>query len=991
MHMINPCSSWNLRGSEWNRWDPHLHAPGTLLNDQFKGDWEAYLRRIEDAIPTVRALGVTDYVSIETYRVVQQRKADGRMPQVGLIFPNVEMRLDIQTEKKKAVNLHLLFSPDDRNHEAEIERILSFLTFPFRGKTYQCTTRGLIELGREFDNSQTNDIGALRVGANQFKVAFAQLRDVYVREEWLRRNCVVAVSGGLRDGTAGLQDDQSYTAMRRELESFAQIIFASTPGQREFWLGKRAGADHSYIEKTYGAIKPCLHGSDAHDEESTAAPDLDRFCWIKGDLDFESLRQAILEPEERVWIGHTPAESVISSDRIRTVRVSGAPWLKSGDVELNSGMVAVIGPRGSGKTALADIIASGAGAVGVDLGDSSFLKRAAKHLTNATVELIWGDNSTLTASVLPELSDDPFQQPAQDVCYLSQHFVDRLCSSTGVAKDLRAEMERVVFDRTVSTERLEANSFEEYVGILLEPIQHRREELILNIQAATRSIVEEELLRDAKPRLVKEQELLRVQISKDQVEQRKLVPKGKEARAKRLGELEQACNEGDARIEALKRRRKQFDDLDQEVERIRTYSEPARLAQMQQRFLNLTLSHSDWAAFGMDFSGDVDQLLAAAMKATDKAVSIASDGNPDAPVDRSRTPLANWPLIILKEERDKVKKEVGIDAEKQKKYEQLQRTVIQKEAARRRLQTEIKRAEGADGRRREHIQSRRNAYKSVFATLVKQQQILETLYAPLKTELAAAQGALTKLQFQVARTIDLDAWVVKGEKLFDLRKASAFQGRGSLKNKAEKHLLAAWASGTADEVAIAMDGFREEFHTEFKQGMPNSAAEEGKEYREWVQSIASWLYDLSHVRIQYRIQYDGVSVEQLSPGTRGIVLLLLYLALDTQDRRPLIIDQPEENLDPKSVFDELVPHFRAARKRRQVIIVTHNANLVVNTDVDQVIVATSIQVADGGLPSISYASGSLENPEIRRAVCEILEGGERAFIQRARRYRLYWK
>jgi predicted ATP-dependent endonuclease of OLD family len=121
------------------------------------------------------------------------------------------------------------------------------------------------------------------------------------------------------------------------------------------------------------------------------------------------------------------------------------------------------------------------------------------------------------------------------------------------------------------------------------------------------------------------------------------------------------------------------------------------------------------------------------------------------------------------------------------------------------------------------------------------------------------------------------------------------------------------------------------------------------------------------------------------------VLLLLYLAVDRQDRRPLIIDQPEENLDPKSVFVELVPHFREARKRRQVIIVTHNANLVVNADADQVIVATSVQSAGEGLPEISYRGGSLENPDIRSMVCDILEGGERAFLERERRYRLRWE
>jgi len=85
--------------------------------------------------------------------------------------------------------------------------------------------------------------------------------------------------------------------------------------------------------------------------------------------------------------------------------------------------------------------------------------------------------------------------------------------------------------------------------------------------------------------------------------------------------------------------------------------------------------------------------------------------------------------------------------------------------------------------------------------------------------------------------------------------------------------------------------------------------------------------------------------------------LLLYLALDDSDDRPLIIDQPEEDLDPKSIFDELVELFIAAKNVRQVIMVTHNANLVVNTDTDQVIVAFSGTHTPGKLPPIRYLSG----------------------------------
>ena len=167
----------NPRGSEWHRWDPHIHAPGTVLNDQFSGDWETYLTRIEGSSPGIEALGITDYFSIRTYREIREWEKKGRPGNVALIFPNVEMRLDIKTGKRKPINLHLLFSPDHPNHAAEIERILGFLEFEFRERTYKCTEPDLISLGKAFDPKQVTDRGALRVGVNQFKTTLRDLQN----------------------------------------------------------------------------------------------------------------------------------------------------------------------------------------------------------------------------------------------------------------------------------------------------------------------------------------------------------------------------------------------------------------------------------------------------------------------------------------------------------------------------------------------------------------------------------------------------------------------------------------------------------------------------------------------------------------------------------------------------------------------------------------------------------------------------------------------
>ena len=123
-------------------------------------------------------------------------------------------------------------------------------------------------------------------------------------------------------------------------------------------------------------------------------------------------------------------------------------------------------------------------------------------------------------------------------------------------------------------------------------------------------------------------------------------------------------------------------------------------------------------------------------------------------------------------------------------------------------------------------------------------------------------------------------------------------------------------------------------------------------------------------------------LDQLSPGERGTLLLVFYLLIDKSDI-PLIIDQPEENLDNQTVYDILVPCIKEVKTRRQIIIVTHNPNLAVVCDADQVIYA-SIDKKDGNC--VTYESGGIENPVINKHVVDVLEGTMPAFEDRDRKY-----
>ena len=271
-----------------------------------------------------------------------------------------------------------------------------------------------------------------------------QLRDLF-RERWVRNNCLVGVSGGA-DGGSGLQKDDSFVATRRNIERFADLFFSSSPRQRDFWLGKLPKFPGSYIEDAYRFLKPCLHGSDAHDSDAVGAPALDRQCWIKGDLCFETLRQAVIEPETRVSIGATPPEHAIGSAVIAAMSTNGTPWLVNGRMELNPGLVAIVGSEGLEKRRWRNPRRWRKRA-GRWKGESSFLNRAAEHLEGATVTLEWGDGATTTVP-LRAFDEDAWDAPLEEVRYLSQHFVEKLCSAKGLATELRSAIERVVFDNT---------------------------------------------------------------------------------------------------------------------------------------------------------------------------------------------------------------------------------------------------------------------------------------------------------------------------------------------------------------------------------------------------------------------------------------------------------------------------------------------------------------------------------------------------------------
>lgn len=154
--------------------------------------------------------------------------------------------------------------------------------------------------------------------------------------------------------------------------------------------------------------------------------------------------------------------------------------------------------------------------------------------------------------------------------------------------------------------------------------------------------------------------------------------------------------------------------------------------------------------------------------------------------------------------------------------------------------------------------------------------------------------------------------------------------------------------------------------------------------------------------LNFNISYEGDTLEKMSPGKRSFVILKVLITLD-KSKWPILIDQPEDDLDANSISKDLTQFLKETKKERQIIIVSHNPNLVVGADSEQIIVANQEGIeAKNKYSKFEYISGSIENmykneneecylysKGIKEHICDILEGGEESFRKRQKKYNIH--
>ncbi len=365
------------RGSQWRKWDLHGHAPESFQHgfsfqseeedQRYSGDiWEKYITELED-LKDISVLGITDYFCIAAYKKVLTYKRQNRLQNIDLIIPNIEFRLNTLVAGKtdRRPNYHVILTNRISPETIEKELLTQINIKTPRGDDRILSDQNIIDIGHMLkeQHEEFKSYTDFYVGCMNITVSLDRIIDALENKKTIfEGNYLLLIPD---EGWADLNWNRQDHLTRKVCVVRSHAIFSSSPSTREWALGKKEDTVDKYIEE-FCSLRPCIHGSDAHSFDKLCKPDQNRFCWIKANPTFEGLRQILNEPADRVYIGELPPglERVnqnktkyidslkISKGENSTLRET---WFGC-EIKFNPGLVAIIGNKGSGKSALADTL-----------------------------------------------------------------------------------------------------------------------------------------------------------------------------------------------------------------------------------------------------------------------------------------------------------------------------------------------------------------------------------------------------------------------------------------------------------------------------------------------------------------------------------------------------------------------------------------------------------------------------------------------------------
>jgi len=938
------------RGSEWRIWDLHIHTPSSVLNDQFEGTdeedkWSKYLMKL-NGLQNISVLGITDYFSIDGYLRVREWKAQGKLDNIALILPNVELRILPVTAEDIAINLHLIISPSITD---DLEsKLFSSLEFKYRGDNFKCTKSDLINLGRKFKNSTAlEEKAAYKVGLEQFKVSYTQVEEILRKDKTLSDNVLVVVSNSSKDGLSGIQHS-GLVATREQIYRFAHCIFSGNPNDRLYFIGEGSDNPEEVIRK-YGSLKPCIHGSDAHCLDDICKPELERFTWIKADPSFEGLKQVVYEPSARVRIQeYKPEEKAdyLVIDQVRFVDNSGRRLFSSKWIETNPNLNSIIGGKSSGKSLLLFHIAK-----------TIDPKQVLERIKDTTIDYKFDDfdfEVQWKDGVIQKLSD-PTSKRNRNITYLPQLYINTLAE-----RRQEESLNNLIF------EILGQNiAFQEFLAKEQAKIKGNTDTIAREVISLFTLLTEQEGhkldLKELGDKTAITKELAKIKKQMDDLRLKSGMSADENEQYKLLTEQKEDTEREEKRLRMV------IDDL----ENLKKY-----IKEQSNKFIQDVQSRIDERK--LVFAGDPEVI----------SIYDSIKRNIDNQVAKVVSQLISKEFAILEE---LVLKQNNIIEDKSKNEESL-KPYLTKFKNQVLLQT-LQSKSAEQSQLLVKIETKEKEIKITEDKIVRVKDNIFKFYDNTFKIYQSIGSELGRDEYKKIEDIELQANLI-----FNSVKFST-QFEDMLDKRLDLHTSLPFFNNDKQYVYSEADhltNVKVMFNSILKGGDDNVKLKTNRTSKD---AIAKLMED--YFLIRFNLIQHGDAIMEMSPGKRGLVLLKLYLHLSNATD-PILIDQPEDNLDNRTIYSELSEFIKTKKVKRQLIMISHNPNLVVSTDSEEIIVANQ----DGQEPGrenkeykFEFVSGALENQfedtcqkgvllkkGIRDHVCEILEGGKDAFEKRERKY-----
>ena len=876
------------RGSEWRIWDLHVHTPFSLEhNYKCSPDediWEKYIDALEHLPDDIKVLGINDYLFIDGYRKILDYKEQGRLQNIELILPVVEFRLSkfCGNKKFKRINYHVIFSNELTPDQIQ-QQFLNALTAHYT-LSPDCTQQwgGVISI------ESIQDLGERIIASvpeNEHQHYGSPLR-----EGFNNLNLETSVIKNALSNANQIFEGKFMTAIgKTEWEDFkwndnsiAEKKSIINDVDIVFTAAEDIEAYNKSKEKLHeqGVNDLLLDCSDAHSfADQIELKDRLGNCktWIKADTTFEGLKQILFEPEDRVKI------QITKPDEKNIYQVIDSITLKEDDfwdgkIFLNPNLNTIIGGRSTGKSSLLKAIAAKHG--NKEVGEGDFIRQ---HLDGVSIR--WQDGNN---------------QLGREIEYFRQSYMHEIAFDS-------EKTNKIVEDIIKSKD--ENRILENYYTHLTDVSKSVTDGVFYVFQ------------------LQKEIDSLKKSLSekgnRDGVQQQLQLLKTKASTLQKDGALTQEERVSfDAYVYQIQEKKKLIAAADNDLE-------------LLNRLKNLTPFDSsfekkwdfDKLSFGLN-QYEVDRLfnglkVRTEMEWTEIVQKIIEDTS------KAKDQIATEIQTIIAS--DIYKKGLRIFEDNKESKDQIAteiQTIIASDIYKKGLRI------FEDNKELKDINSKIQEEERKLTAIDEIQKKLEQ--ARLQREESIRKVIDNHCSYKISANDICNNLAITYDKL-DIRVKLTFHKqemrvfletrlnqRGYERQEYLQELLNKYDE---DNKAISLDFFK------------NLLSEKVllKNGYEALNVVTEFLTH-SWYSLDYSLTYQGDNFVNMSEGKQAFVILKLLL--DFSDKKcPILIDQPEDSLDNRAIYHELVAYIKRKKKERQIILVTHNSNVVVSADAENVIVA----------------------------------------------------